>query len=131
MKTTKGNPIWPAGRGLAIVGMFVASTAAYGKEEVIAETEGGKVTIETESVQRNGPTVEAGFWAYSGGERTAVVAKVEGCDQGEGRIKYEAFPANPGAKASIGRWTSTRRQVVDKMAAAACEQAESNSRPRR
>ncbi len=131
MKTTSGDAISPARLALAIVGMFLASTTAHGKEQVIAETEGGKVTIETESVQRKGPAVEAGFWAYSGGERTAVVAKVEGCDQGEGRIKYEADPANPGAHPSVGRWTSARRQVVDKMAAAACEQAESNSKPHR
>jgi len=109
----------------------VASTAVYAEEQLVAESQGGKVTIETESVQRNGSAVEAGYWAYSGPERVAVVARVEGCDQRQGRIKYKADPANPGTQVRGGQWTSDGEQITDRMAVAACEQADSDFKTRR
>ncbi len=123
--------IRPEGLGLAIVGAFLASTAAYAEEQLIAESQRGKVTIETESVQRNGSAVEAGYWAYSGAERVAVVARVEGCDQGQGGIKYKADPANPGTQVRGGQWTAEGKGITDRMAVAACEQADSDFKTRR
>ena len=123
------NAMRPKRLGLAIVGAFVAANAVYAKEQLIAETESGKVTIDTESVQRTGFDIQAGFWTYYGTERTAVVARVEGCDQGQGRIKYKADPADPAStQVKIERWTSTGRQMADRMAAAACERAGSHFR---
>ena len=125
------NAMRPKRLALAIVGIFLAISSVFAKEKLIAETENGKVTIDTESVQRRGFDVEAGFWAYSGVERTALIATVEGCDQGQGRIKYKAGPADPpSTRVRIERWTGAGRQTADKMAAAACEQAGSKSKTR-
>ena len=132
MEITKVRKLTRAGTlGLAIVGAFVASTAAFAEEQVIAESETGKVTIDTESVQRNGTAVEAGYWAYSGAERVAVIARVEGCDEGQGRIKYKADPANPGTQVKGGQWTSAGGGITDRLAVAACEQADSDVKTRR
>src|SRR5262249_6410635 len=117
--------------GFAIVGVLMASTAVYAEEQLIAESQSGKVTIDTDSVQRTGSAVEAGFWAYSGAERIAVVAQVEGCDQGQGRIKYKADPANPGTRIRAGRWASDGEEITDRMAVAACEQADSDVKARK
>jgi hypothetical protein len=89
----------------------------------VANDENSRVTIETESVQSAGQYVQANFWAYTGNDRVAVAALVDGCDKGSGRISYKVNPQDPGAFAKVNPWKSDGEQVTDRMAAAACRHA--------
>jgi hypothetical protein len=108
---------------LAVYAATLGSLCAYAEEQPIASDESGRVTIDTESVQPSGAYVQAGFWAYSGQQKVAVIAMIEGCDQGRGRIQYKADPNNPGTPMKVGLWKAGGEQITDKMASAACERA--------
>ena len=115
------------GVGFAAFGALIATSGLYAKEQLVAKDQSAKVTIETENVQRSGSSVEAGFCAYTGDHRIAVIAMVEGCDQGRGRIMYKkADPIDPATPLNVRLWTSAGDQITDKMAAAACRNAESD-----
>jgi hypothetical protein len=110
--------------GLALPGALTAITGAYAGERLIAEDQGGgKVTIDTDSVHQSGSYVQAGLGAYSGDDRIALIAMVEGCDQGHGGIRYKADPTNPATPLKVALWTSSGEQITDKMAVAACQHA--------
>jgi hypothetical protein len=112
--------------GPAAFGALMVISGVYAKEQLVTRDPSGKVTIETENVQRSGPSVEAGFWAYAGDRRVAVIAMVEGCDQGRGRIKYrKADSRDPDTPLNVRLWTLAGDEVTDKMAAAACRNAKS------
>ena len=107
----------------ALLAAIGTSLGAYAEEESIASDESGKVTIDTDTVQPSGAYVLAGFWAYSGDSRVAILAMIEGCDQGRGRIEYKANPDNAATPTKVGLWKSDGEQITDKMARAACEHA--------
>ena len=108
---------------LALLAAIVTSTGVYAAEQPIASDDSGKVTIDTDTVQPAGAYVQAGFWAYSGDSRIAVLAMIEGCDQGRGRIQYKANPDNAAMPMKVSLWKSDGEQITDKMATAACQHA--------
>jgi hypothetical protein len=112
------------GLALALLATLTVSTAAHGEEKPVASDEEGKVTLDTDSVQVKGQYVRARFWSYTGDARVPVVAMVEGCDKGSGKISYNVLdPQNPETDAKVGLWNSAGDKVIDRMAAAACEHA--------
>ena len=113
------------GIALAVLATLTVSTAAHGEEKPVASDEEGKVTLDTDSVQAKGQYVRARFWSYAGDARVPVVATVDGCDKGSGKISYNVLdPQNPETDdAKVGLWNSAGDKVIDRMAAAACEYA--------
>ena len=82
---------------LALLATLTVSTAAHGEEKPAASDEEGKVTLDTDSLQVNGQYVRARFWSYTGDARVPVVAMVEGCDKGSGKISYNVHLEQPHA----------------------------------
>jgi hypothetical protein len=117
------------GLALALLTTLAVSTAAiYGGEKPVASDEEGKVTLDADSVQAKGQYVRARFWTYTGEARVPVVATVDGCDKGSGKISYSVLdPQNSKRDAKVGLWDSDGDKVIDRMAAAACEHAKAAS----
>jgi hypothetical protein len=112
------------GLALALLATLTVSTTAHGEEKPVASDEEGKVTLDTDSVQAKGQSVRARFWTYTGDARVPVVATVDGCDKGSGKISYNVLdPQDPETDAKVGLWNSGGDKVIDRMAAAACEHA--------
>jgi|SRR5262245_49137394 len=82
------------GLALALLATLTVSTAAHGEEKPVASDEEGKVTLDTDSVQAKGQYVRARFWSYAGDARVPVVATVDGCDKGSGKISYKRWKSH-------------------------------------
>jgi hypothetical protein len=107
----------------SVVALILAAPAARAAEQPVARDEKSRVTIETSSVQPAGRYIQAAFWAYTGNERIPVAALVDGCDKGSGNIAYRVDPDDPGAFEEVNLWNADGGKLTDKMAVAACEQA--------
>jgi len=97
---------------------------ACAEEQPVSSDDVARITIDTETVKPRGAFIRAGFWAYTGEERIPVIAMVEGCKNGSGRISYNVLdPDKPEAPPKVAEWSADGETMLDRMAAAMCQLA--------
>ncbi len=107
-----------------LAALAVSTRAVYAEEQPVASDQVGKVTIDTDSVQPQGRYVRAGFWAYTGDARVALIALVDGCENKSGKISYRVLdPQDPDSATNVSLWNLGGERVIDRMAVAACQHA--------
>ena len=110
---------------VALLAVFATGgRLAAADEQPVSSDEMARITIDTDTVKPKGAFVRAGFWAYTADERIPVVAMIEGCRNGAGRISYNVLdPDKPEAPTKVAEWDGNGRTMLDRMADAACQRA--------
>ena len=104
--------------------LVVCGRVACAEEQPVSSDDVARITIDTETVKPRGAFVRAGFWAYTGDERIPVIAMVEGCKNGSGRISYNVLdPDKPEAPTKVAQWSAGGATMLDRMADAVCQHA--------
>jgi len=104
--------------------LAISGRVACAEEQPVSSDDVARITIDTETVKPRGAFIRAGFWAYTGNERIPVIAMVEGCKKGSGRISYNILdPDKPEAPTKVAEWTAGGETMLDRMADAVCQHA--------
>jgi hypothetical protein len=104
--------------------LSISGRLACAEEQPVSSDDVARITIDTETVKPRGAFIRAGFWAYTGDERIPVIAMVEGCKNGSGRISYNVLdPDKPEAPTKVAEWSAGGETMLDRMAAIMCQLA--------
>ena len=118
------HPTWQIPALTLFAVLAVADRVACAEEQPVGSDDVARITIDTDTVKPRGAFIRAGFWAYTGDERIPVVAMVEGCNNGSGRISYNVLdPDKPEAPTKVAEWNASGDRMLDRMATAMCQHA--------
>jgi hypothetical protein len=105
-----------------VAALAIFGRIAFAEEQPVGSDDVARITIDTETVKPRGAFIRAGFWAYTGDERIPVIAMVEGCKNGSGRISYNVLdPDKPEAPTKVAEWSARGETMLDRMADAVCQ----------